>query len=252
VVPADYEPTDDDRMMPIGENLRALDPDGFGLDEVEIRLISAYWALSPNLIHRISPPAPGCVTPDDRWVAVAYPGYDFLVQVSDQDGDLSLFDQDTWDRLIAHPWRLISFGPAGVEGEPPPYPGVVKFTDQVAMTSAWCDTRANLIIVTGPGINIMEHPVAEQTMVCEPPEGVNPPEPGADLPITTKLPIVGVPRIEGNQLIIAMDGVEYVYEAVDEAAYLAAFDRPSFTEVDPDPMDELERWEAEAVGSTGS
>jgi hypothetical protein len=130
--------------------LRALDPDGLGLGESEIRLVSAYWALTPNFVHRISPPKPGCVTDGDRWVAAAYPAYGFLVHVSDEDGDLSLFDQDTWDRMIAHPWRLITFGPVGVEGDPPPYPGVVKFTDQLAMTSAWCDTRANLVFITGP------------------------------------------------------------------------------------------------------
>lgn len=121
--------------------------------------------------------------------------------------------------------------------EEPSFQGAVLFGDEIATTSAACDTRANVVRFVGDVLWPQEWPVGTQTEVCVPPPGH---EPRPDAPGTFwSLPIIGVPRLEGDALVFTREDVEYWYEPITEAEYVSHFERDSFMDVDP--LGELDR-----------
>lgn len=227
-----------------GETFRSRsrqDETSWPVDESAFELASAYWALEPSYLYSfIGPDSRGCVGRDDRWVVIAQPPISpegrWRVPFSDPSG----FDEAEWDQIIAHPWRLDRFGPPGAANQEPSHQGVVKFTDQLAVTSSTCDTRPNVVLFRGDALAPMEFPQGEATMVCTPPPGVEPAE-GEQM----YLPIGGTPTIEDGELVVEHQGVKYRYVPITEAEYVAGFQRNSFFHID-DPLAVLKDWEAES------
>jgi hypothetical protein len=220
--------------------------DSWPLGQSSFQVTSTYWALTPNHIYDVAPAARRCVGPDDRWMAVA--------NAPDADqgccgrwdipfGNPAEFDEALWDQIIAHPWQLDRFGPPGSADQVPLYRGVVRFTDQLAVTSSICDTRPNVVLFRGEALAPLEWPVNEQTMVCVPPPGVDPLPPEESE--VWHLPIGGVPSIDDGELVITLDGVEYRYLPISEDEFVRAFEREAFFPIE-DPLTVLEDTEAES------
>ena len=215
------------------------------IGESSFRVASAYWARTPNYIYDVAPSARRCVGADDRWMAVA------TVPEADQGccgrwdipfGIPAQFDEVLWDQIIAHPWQLDRFGPPGSADQVPLHRGVVRFTDQLAVTSSICDTRPNVVLFRGGALVPLEWP-PDQTMVCRPPPGVDtlPPEESE----VWHLPIGGVPSIDDGELVITHEGVEYRYVRISEAEFVGAFERDAFFPIE-DPLTLLEDNEAQS------
>lgn len=225
---------------------REEDPDwGWQFEDSQFMLMSAYWALTPNAMYSFDPSARGCVDPGDRWVAVAlHPSAETIARTGLAVGDPTQFDRTLWDRVIAHPWRFDRWGPLGAADQDPHYRGVVLFGDQIATTSAVCDTRPNVIQIIGDAVAPFEWPVSEQTMVCVPPRGVAPlapDEPGTP-GLPAALPIGGVYSLDGEELVITRGEYEYRYIPITVDEYVADFDRDAFSPIS-DPLRVLEQYE---------
>ena len=222
------------------------DPDwSWPLDESQFLLMSAYWALTPNPMYDFDPSARHCVDPGDRWVALArHPSAEMDGRWAGLPvGDPTQFDPSMWEQVIAHPWRFDRWGPFGAADQQPHYRGVVLFGDQIATTSAACDTRPNVIQIVGDAIAPIEWPVSEQTMVCVPPPGIeplSPDEPGTP-GLPASLPIGGVYSLEGEELVITFRGYEYRYIPISVDEYVTDFDREAFFPIS-DPLNELKQY----------
>lgn len=211
------------------------------LDQSSFEVVSAYWALTPNyMFYDLDPAARSCVSQEDRWMAIAHIPDLGLGGSNLPFGDPSDFDTNEWDLIIAHPWQLDRFGLPG-STEKPHYPGVVLFTDQLAVTASACDTRPNIVFIRGDALAPLQWPTDLQTMSCVTPPGVEPPANDR----IDQLPIIGTPEFRDSQLVLSHDGIEYWYVAITEEEFRAAFDRNAFFEIE-DPMSVLEDWEAES------
>ena len=177
-----------------------------------------------------------CVDADDEWVFYA----DFPLEEMQPPKDQ--FDLDLWERVKQHPWRCTAYGPEAQVDQLPEYKGVVRFTDKLAITSAHCGTRANIVQFWGRVFDPVEWPQETGTMVCEPPPGYEPLPDEPDALAFWTLPIRGELSLDGEHLVITHEGREYRYEPITLDEFVVEFDRKSFVEVDP--LHELEKREA--------
>jgi hypothetical protein len=209
------------------------------VDQSSFQIVSAYWALTPNYMSiSLDPSSRGCINEADRWMARAYPPDTELGWADVPYGDPADFDTSEWDLIVAHPWQLDRLGPPGSADQAPHYRGVVRFTDQLAVTASTCDTLTNRIFIRGEALAPSLWP-GDQPMICVTPPGVEPPPDGGLDP----LPIVGVPELREGQLLITHQGIEYWYVPITEEEFVAAFDRESVFEIE-DPLSVLQEYEA--------
>lgn len=211
------------------------------VDQSSFQVVSSYWALTPNYMGiDLDPSSRDCISEGDRWMVLAYSPDAELGWADVPYGDPAEFDTSEWDRIVAHPWQLDRFGPPGSADQDPFYRGVVRFTDQLAVTASACDTLPNPMFIRGDGLAPSQWP-GDQPMVCVTPPGVDPPPDGGLDP----LPIVGVPELRDGQLVITHQGTEYWYVPTTEEEFVAAFDRESGFEID-DPLLVPQDYEAES------
>lgn len=240
IVWAEYDKRVGPRLM--GDRA-TVDTDGWLIAESIFFVMSSYWAQEPNWLFVIDAAARHCVGPGDAWMLVADPpDIDWAgAWTSPHETKPVVPDSVLWRAVTAHPWRWDSIVAPDGSVTAPTYSGVVRFSDQIAVTSSACDTRIYLVGFVG-GVLVPQQ-WGDSTMVCVPPPGIEP-LPGI-VGSYWHLPLEGQLTLDGDVLVITDQRAAYRYVAITDEEFNADFDRESFFQID-DPLNVLTDFELDS------
>ncbi len=224
-----------------GDQLSYVWPDGekggtWRFEDSRFWLLSAYWAHTPNAMFVPHRESRGCVQGSDQWVVAAFQPSAETPDESDQVGD---FDAELWDRVTAHPWRLVAYGGIGDATRTPDYGGLVLYGDEITLSLSACALDTYVTQTAGTVVDPYPFPNFD-TSECWPPPGM---DQGAIDVFSVK--VNGKMAIDDEMLTLTDADNEFRFEAVT----LAEFENEVSLRDQPGPADPAAALRAEEASS---